>query len=55
MGRKQYLTDLKEQNSGYNPEEIKSQDHLQLIDVKILDHFIIGDGNYTSFAEKGWI
>lgn len=28
---------------------------LQLIDVKILDHFIIGDGKYTSFAEKGWI
>ena len=28
---------------------------LQLIDVKVLDHFIIGDGKYTSFAEKGWI
>ena len=28
---------------------------LGLIDVKVLDHFIIGDGKYTSFAEKGWI
>lgn len=28
---------------------------LQLIDVKILDHFIVGDGKCTSFAEKGWI
>lgn len=28
---------------------------LQLIDVKILDHFIVGEGKCTSFAEKGWI
>jgi len=28
---------------------------LALIDVRILDHFIIGDEKYTSFAEKGWI
>ncbi len=28
---------------------------MQLIDVRVLDHFIIGHHNYTSFAEKGWI
>lgn len=28
---------------------------LALIDVRILDHFIIGDEKCTSFAEKGWI
>ena len=28
---------------------------MQLIDVTVLDHFIIGDGKTTSFAEKGWI
>lgn len=28
---------------------------LQLVDVKILDHFIVGDGNTLSFAEKGWM
>jgi len=28
---------------------------MQLIDVQILDHFIIGHQKITSFAEKGWI
>ena len=28
---------------------------MQLIDVNVLDHFIIGDEKSTSFAEKGWI
>ncbi|MCK5818509.1 MAG: DNA repair protein RadC [Psychromonas sp.] len=28
---------------------------MQLIDVAVLDHFIIGDGKVTSFAENGWI
>lgn len=28
---------------------------MKLIDVNVLDHFIIGDGETTSFAEKGWI
>ena len=28
---------------------------MQLIDVRVLDHFIIGDKKCTSFAEKGWI
>jgi DNA repair protein RadC len=28
---------------------------MKLIDVKVLDHFIIGDGKSTSFAENGWI
>lgn len=28
---------------------------MQLIDVKVLDHFIVGHQKTTSFAEKGWI
>jgi DNA repair protein RadC len=28
---------------------------LGMIDIKVLDHFIIGDQEITSFAEKGWI
>lgn len=26
-----------------------------LFDIRILDHLIIGDGNYFSFADNGWI
>jgi DNA repair protein RadC len=29
------------------------QKALQLVDVKVLDHMIIGDGHVTSFAERG--
>ncbi|VUS22661.1 hypothetical protein SB6419_00217 [Klebsiella spallanzanii] len=28
---------------------------LNLVDVRVLDHFIIGDGNTLSFAEMGWL
>jgi len=34
-------------------EKIVSAMHL--IDVQVLDHFVIGHGKSTSFAEKGWI
>lgn len=27
----------------------------QLLEIKVLDHIIIGKGNYLSFAEKGWL
>lgn len=30
-------------------------DALQLIDVRVLDHFIVGDGEPLSLAEYGWI
>ena len=33
----------------------KSINSMQLIDVRVLDHFIIGHQKMTSFAEKGWI
>lgn len=26
-----------------------------LVDIRILDHFIIGKGEYVSFAERGWL
>lgn len=28
---------------------------LQLVDIRVLDHFVIGDGEEVSFAELGWI
>ena len=30
-------------------------DALKLIDVRVLDHFIVGDDPSTSFAAKGWV
>lgn len=30
-------------------------DAMKLIDVRVLDHFIVGHQKTTSFAEKGWI
>ncbi|MGQ0503432.1 MAG: RadC family protein [Panacagrimonas sp.] len=28
---------------------------LALVDVRVLDHFVVGEGNPTSFAERGWL
>ena len=28
---------------------------LALVDVRLLDHFVIGDGEVVSFAERGWL
>ena len=28
---------------------------LALVDVRVLDHFVVGEGPPTSFAERGWI
>jgi len=33
----------------------KLSEALGLIDVQVLDHFVIGDGEAVSFAERGWI
>ncbi|AXN32088.1 RadC family protein [Vibrio coralliilyticus] len=30
-------------------------DALALVDIRILDHFVVGDGDVISFAERGWI
>ena len=30
-------------------------DALALIDVKVLDHFVIGTDSVVSFAERGWL
>ncbi|MDN3614765.1 DNA repair protein RadC [Vibrio gallaecicus] len=30
-------------------------DALGLVDIQILDHFVVGDGEVVSFAERGWI
>ena len=31
------------------------KDALALVDVRVLDHFVIGDQDVISFAERGWI
>ena len=31
------------------------QEALALVDVRLLDHLVIGDGEATSFAERGWL
>ena len=31
------------------------RDALALVDVRLLDHFVIGDGEVVSFAERGWL
>lgn len=28
---------------------------LALVDVRVLDHFVVGEGRPTSFAERGWL
>jgi DNA repair protein RadC len=28
---------------------------LSVVDVRVLDHFVVGEGTPTSFAERGWI
>ncbi|HEX3896177.1 MAG TPA: DNA repair protein RadC [Rudaea sp.] len=28
---------------------------LEMIDVRVLDHFVIGDGKHFSFAQSGWL
>jgi DNA repair protein RadC len=33
----------------------KLRDALNLIDVRILDHLVVGEGRPTSFAERGWL
>ncbi|ELM6622450.1 DNA repair protein RadC [Vibrio fluvialis] len=30
-------------------------DALALVDIRVLDHFVVGDGDVVSFAERGWI
>jgi DNA repair protein RadC len=31
------------------------QEALNLVDMNVLDHFVVGDGEVVSFAERGWI
>lgn len=34
---------------------LRLRDALALVDVRVLDHFVIGSGNPTSLASRGWI
>lgn len=34
---------------------LRLRDALALIDVRVLDHFVVGEGTPTSMAELGWI
>ncbi|MCM5705623.1 RadC family protein [Larsenimonas salina] len=31
------------------------KDALSLFDIRVLDHFVVGDGEVVSFAERGWL
>ncbi len=31
------------------------RDVMGLIDVRLMDHLVVGDGEIVSFAERGWI
>ncbi|WNK20750.1 DNA repair protein RadC [Halomonas piscis] len=31
------------------------KDALELLDIRVLDHFVVGDGEVVSFAERGWM
>ena len=31
------------------------KDALALVEVRVLDHFVVGDGDVVSFAERGWL
>ncbi|RNE82444.1 RadC family protein [Vibrio cholerae] len=31
------------------------RDTLGLVEIRVLDHFVVGDGEVVSFAERGWI
>lgn len=31
------------------------RDALSLVEIRVLDHFVVGDGEVVSFAERGWI
>lgn len=31
------------------------RDAMALLDVRLLDHFVVGDGEVVSFAERGWM
>ena len=33
----------------------KIVDAMGLVDIRVLDHFVVGDGEFVSFAERGWI
>lgn len=30
-------------------------DAVALVDIRVLDHFVVGDGEVASFAERGWL
>ena len=31
------------------------RDALALVDVRLIDRFVVGDGEVVSFAERGWL
>lgn len=33
----------------------KVSEACQLLDIRLLDHLVIGHGEYVSFAERGWL
>ena len=40
-------------DQAWAPEALR--DSLALVDIRVLDHFVVGHGGATSFAERGLI
>jgi DNA repair protein RadC len=34
---------------------VRLRDALALVDIRVLDHLVVGDGVCESFAERGWL
>ena len=40
---------------GAESQPVSIDDAVALVDVRLLDHFVVGDGEVVSFAERGWL
>ena len=48
-------TPVAEPSSADRAITLRLRDALELIDVRLLDHFVIGSGVPTSLAQRGWL
>ena len=51
-----YTFDVFLSEDGYSVDTAGSYDEaLELIDVRVLDHIVVGDGECVAFSERGWL
>ena len=53
MGTHNHPSGISEPSAADKRLTNRLKDALALVDIRVLDHFIIGDGECTSFAERG--